>query len=61
MYNLWCKIENDSTLTSSILVIPDEQWDIYLEEYAWVMSDNDFDKCHRQGDQMLTLITIVKQ
>jgi hypothetical protein len=25
MYKLWCKIENDSTPTSSILVIPDEQ------------------------------------
>jgi hypothetical protein len=37
MYKLWCKIENDSTSTSSILVIPDEQWDIYLEEYTWVM------------------------
>jgi hypothetical protein len=24
MYKLWCKIENDSTPTSSILVIPDE-------------------------------------
>jgi hypothetical protein len=31
---LWCKIENYSTPTSSILVIPDEQRDIYLEEYA---------------------------
>jgi hypothetical protein len=38
MYKLWCKIENDSTPTSSILVILDEQWDIYLEEYAWVMN-----------------------
>jgi hypothetical protein len=26
--------ENNSTPTSSILVIPDEQRDIYLEEYA---------------------------
>jgi hypothetical protein len=34
MYKLWCKIENYSTPTSSILVIPDEQRDIYLEEYA---------------------------
>jgi hypothetical protein len=34
MYKFWCKIENDSTPTSSILVIPDEQWGIYLEEYA---------------------------
>jgi hypothetical protein len=25
MYKLWCKIENDSTQTSSILVILDEQ------------------------------------
>jgi hypothetical protein len=25
MYKMWCKIENDSTPTSSILVIPDEQ------------------------------------
>jgi len=25
MYKLWCKIENDSTPTSFILVIPDEQ------------------------------------
>jgi hypothetical protein len=25
MYKLWCKIENDSTPTSSILIIPDEQ------------------------------------
>jgi hypothetical protein len=55
-YKLWCKIENDSTPTSSILVIPDEQWDIYLEEYAWVMRDNDFDICHRQGERMLILI-----
>jgi hypothetical protein len=31
---LWCKIENDSIPTSSILVILDEQGDIYLEEYA---------------------------
>jgi len=61
MYKLWCKIENDSTPTSSILVIPDEQWDIYLEEYAWVMRDNDFDRCHRQGERMLILITIVRQ
>lgn len=55
MYKLWCKIENDSTPTSSILVIPDEQWDIYLEEYAWVMRDNDFDRCHRQGERMLNI------
>jgi hypothetical protein len=34
MYKLWCKIENDSTPNSSIFVISDEQWDIYLEEYA---------------------------
>ena len=61
MYKLWCKIENDSTPTSSILVIPDEQWDIYLEEYAWVMRDNDFDICHRQGERMLILITTVRQ
>jgi hypothetical protein len=53
MYKLWCKIENDSTPTSSILVIPGEQWDIYLEEYAWVMRDNDFDRCHRQGRECL--------
>jgi hypothetical protein len=32
----------------------------YLEEYAWVMRDNDFDRCHRQGEQMLILITIVR-
>jgi hypothetical protein len=25
MYKLWCKIENDSTPTPTILVIPDEQ------------------------------------
>jgi hypothetical protein len=50
MYKLWCKIENYSTPTSSILVIPDEQWDIYLEEYAWVVRDNDLDGCHRQGE-----------
>lgn len=61
MYKLWCKIENDSTPTSSILVIPDEQWDMYLEEYAWVMRNNDFDRCHRQGERMLILITIVRQ
>jgi hypothetical protein len=61
MYKLWWKIENDSTPTSFILVIPDEQWDIYLEEYAWVMRDNDYDRCHRQGEQMLILITIVRQ
>ena len=61
MYKLWCKIENDSTPTSSILVIPDEQWDIYLEEYAWVMRDNDFDICHRQGERMLILITIMNK
>jgi hypothetical protein len=53
LYKLWCKIENDSTSTSSILVIPDEQWDIYLEEYAWVMRDNNFDRCHRQGSECL--------
>jgi hypothetical protein len=52
IYKLWCKIENDSTPTSSILVILDEQWDIYIEEYAWVMRDNDFDRCHRQGERM---------
>jgi hypothetical protein len=28
MYKLWCKIENNSTPTSSILIILDEQWDI---------------------------------
>jgi hypothetical protein len=61
MYKLWCKIENDSTSTSSILVIPDEQWDIYLEEYAWIMRDNDFDRCHRQGERMFILITTVRQ
>jgi hypothetical protein len=61
MYKLWCKIENDSTSTSSILVIPDEQWDIYLEEYAWIMRDNDFDRCNRQGERMLILITTVRQ
>jgi hypothetical protein len=60
MYKLWCKIENDSTPTSSILVIPDEQWDIYLEEYVWVMRDNDFDRCHRQGERILILLTIMR-
>jgi hypothetical protein len=34
MYKLRYKIENYSTPTSSILVIPDEQRDMYLEEYA---------------------------
>jgi hypothetical protein len=29
MYKLWCKIENYSTPTSSILVILDEQRDIW--------------------------------
>jgi hypothetical protein len=61
MYKLCCTIENDSTPTSSILVIPDEQRDIYLEEYACVMRDNDFDICHRQGERMLILITVVRQ
>jgi hypothetical protein len=55
LYKLWCKIENDSTSTSSILVILDEQWDICLEEYAWVMRDNDFDRCHREGERMLNI------
>jgi hypothetical protein len=53
MYTLWCKIENDSTPTSFILIIPNEQWDIYLEVYVCVMRDNDFDKCHRHGERML--------
>jgi hypothetical protein len=47
MYKLWCKIENYSTPISSILVILDEQRDIYLEEYAWVIRDKDFDICDR--------------
>jgi hypothetical protein len=53
MYTLWSKIENDSTPTSTILIIADEQWDIYHKEYVWVMRDNDFDKCHRQGRKCL--------
>jgi hypothetical protein len=55
MYILWCKIENDSTPTSFILIIPGEQWDRYLEEYAWVMRDNDFDRRHRQWKRMLKI------
>jgi hypothetical protein len=54
MYTLWCKIENYSTPTLPILIILDE-WDTYLKEYVWVMRDNDFDICHRQGEWMLNI------
>jgi hypothetical protein len=53
---LWCMIDwKGSASISSIIIILDEQWDMYLEEHAWFMRDNNFDRFYRQGEWMLNI------